>query len=77
MIIKYGRYAYIFAEKRKMSSTHSFNKNTCELVTVLTRTGNILTTNELVKLTMFWPYVFYFTNNDKIYKICPWKKKRT
>ena len=28
-----------------------FSKNTCELVIVLTRTVNILTTNELVKLT--------------------------
>ena len=30
-----------------------FSKNTCELNTVLTRTVNILTTNKLVKLTMF------------------------
>ena len=29
-----------------------FQKNTCELDVVLTRTVNILTTNELVKLTM-------------------------
>ena len=28
-----------------------FQQNTCELDTVLTRTVNILTTNELVKLT--------------------------
>ena len=27
------------------------NKNTCDLDIVLTRTSNILTTNELVKLT--------------------------
>ena len=29
-----------------------FNKHTCELEIVLTRTANILPTNELVKLTM-------------------------
>ena len=29
-----------------------FSKNNCELDTVFTRTVNILTTNELVKLTM-------------------------
>ena len=32
--------------------SHFFSKNTCELDIVLTRTINILTTNELVKLTM-------------------------
>ena len=31
-----------------------FSKNTCELDIVFTRTVNILTTNELVKLTMLW-----------------------
>ena len=31
-----------------------FQQNTCELDIVLTRTVNILTTNELVKLTMLW-----------------------
>ena len=31
-----------------------FSKNTCELEIVLTRIVNILTTNELVKLTMLW-----------------------
>ena len=34
-----------------------FIKNTCELDTVLTRTISILTTNELVKLTMIWTLV--------------------
>ena len=34
--------------------SHFFSKNTCELDIVLTRTVNILTTNELVKLTMLW-----------------------
>ena len=32
--------------------TFFFSKNTCEFDTVLTRTVNILTTNELVKLIM-------------------------
>ena len=34
------------------SYSHFFSKNTCELDIVLTRTVNILITNELVKLTM-------------------------
>ena len=34
------------------SWSHFFSKNTCELDIVLTRTVNILTTNELVKLIM-------------------------
>ena len=33
------------------SYSHFFSKNTCELDIVLTRTVNILTTNELVKLS--------------------------
>ena len=36
------------------SYSHFFSKNTCELDIVLTRTLNILTTNNLVKLTMLW-----------------------
>ena len=38
------------------SYSHFFSKNTCELdiVHVLTKTINILTTNELVRLTMLW-----------------------
>ena len=36
------------------SYSHFFSKNTCELDIVLTRTVNILTTNELVKLMMLW-----------------------
>ena len=38
-----------------------FSKNTCEFGIVLTRTVNILTTNELVKLTTLWttgPWTF-------------------
>ena len=43
----------IFAENAK--ATHIFfSKNASELDIVLTRTVNILTTNELVKLTMLW-----------------------
>ena len=34
--------------------TFFFSKNTCELDIVLTRTVNIFTTNELVKLTTLW-----------------------
>ena len=60
VIIKYGIYANIFAEKlweafAFAKATHSLSaKNTCELDIVLTRTFNILTTNELVKLKMRW-----------------------
>ena len=36
------------------SYSHFFSKNTCEIDIVLTRTVNILTTNELVKLMMLW-----------------------
>ena len=62
LIIKYmyGIYTNIFAEKMWVAFafakvTHSsFSKNTFELDIVPTRTVNILTTNELVKLTMFW-----------------------
>ena len=34
--------------------SHFFSKNTAELDIVLTRTVNILTTNELVTITMLW-----------------------
>ena len=44
--------AFAFAK-----ATHIFfSKNTCELDIVLTRTVNILTTNEFVKLTMLWTF---------------------
>ena len=36
------------------SYSHFFSKNTCEFGIVLTRTVNILTTNELLKLTTLW-----------------------
>ena len=60
MIVKYGIYANIFAEKEWVAfafakATHIFfSKNTCELDTVFTRTVNILITKQLVKLTMLW-----------------------
>ena len=56
-------YTLIFLLKKNVSSfricicksySHLFSKNTCELDIVLNRTINILTTNELVKLTMLW-----------------------
>ena len=34
--------------------SHFFSKNTCEFDIVLTKTSNILTTTELIKLTMLW-----------------------
>ena len=58
LIIKYCIYADIFAEKNESSFcicksySHFFSKNTCELNIILTRTVNILTTNELVQLAM-------------------------
>ena len=43
----------IFLLKKFAKATHIFfQQNTCELDIVLTRTVNILTTNELVKLMM-------------------------
>ena len=51
-LVKYGIYANIFAEKNvssfciSKSYSHFFSKNTCELDILLTRTVNILTTNE-------------------------------
>ena len=45
-------YTLIFLLKKKVKSySHFFSKNTCELDIVHTRTVNILTTYELVKLT--------------------------
>ena len=48
------------------NATHNFfSKNTCELDIVLTRTIEILTTNELVKLMTLWTtgpwFLFYIT----------------
>ena len=64
--------ADIFAEKMWVAfafakATHIFlNKNTCELDIVLTRTVNILTTNELVKLAMLWTTVPWSKNTRKL-----------
>ena len=52
-MIEYGILANIFAEKVRVAHIF-FSKNTCDLYIVLTKTVNILTTNELVKLTMLW-----------------------
>ena len=49
-LLKNMRVAFAFAK-----ATHIFfSKNTCEFDIVLTGTVNVLTTNELVKLTMLW-----------------------
>ena len=49
LIIKYGIYADMFAEKKLSHIFFFVNKNNCELDIVLTRTVNILiTTNEFV-----------------------------
>ena len=49
LIIKYGIYANMFAEKMWVAFAY-----TCELDIVLARTVNILTTYELIKLKMLW-----------------------
>ena len=60
LIIKYGIYTNIFVEKNVnsfcicKSYSHFFSAKIPVNEIVLTRTVNILTTNELVKLTMFW-----------------------
>ena len=68
-----GIYVSIFAEKNVSSFcicqnySHLFSKNNCELDIVLTRLVNILTFNELVKLTMLWttgPRCFKILNLD-------------
>ena len=68
--MKYGKYANIFAEKMwvhlQKLLTFFFSKNTCELDTVLTRTVNILTTNELIKLTMLWTTGLWCVNIEEL-----------
>ena len=59
LVIKYGIYANIFAEKCEyllhlQKLLKFFSKNICELDIVLTSTVNILTTKELVRLKMLW-----------------------
>ena len=47
----------------------AFQQNTCELDAVLTRAVNILTTNELVKLTMLWttgPGLYFAHGQDDL-----------
>ena len=43
---------YMLTFLLKKLLTFFFSKSTCELVIVITRTVNILTSNDLVKLTM-------------------------
>ena len=85
LIIKYGIYTNKFAEKMWVAfAFHIFSKNNCELDIVLTRTVNILTTNELVKLTMLWttgpsvifaaPYLRSVLQNQNTDKPLFWKK---
>ena len=63
-------YRLIVLLKKCAKATHIFfSKNTCELDIVLTRTVNILTTNELVKLTVLWttgPSLWWIFNINKI-----------
>ena len=46
-------YTLIFLLKKKVKATHIFSAKITELDIVLTRTVNLLTINELVKLMMF------------------------
>ena len=77
LIIRYGIYANIFAEKNVSSCcicksySYFFSKNTCELDIILTRTVNILTTNKLVTLTMLW------TTGPWYFSYLPWKHMGT
>ena len=45
---------YFSLETKKLEVFIFFSKNNCWLDIVLTRTNHILTTNEIVKLTIFW-----------------------
>ena len=51
-------FAFAFAK-----ATHIFSNNTCALNTEISRTVNILTTNELVMLTMLWTTGPRFSND--------------
>ena len=76
LIIKYGIYANIFARKMWEAFAFFFSKNTCELDIVLTRIVNILTANELVKLTMLWttgPWYYLLTALDILPLFSTWK----
>ena len=87
LIIKDGIYVNIFAEKNVgsfcicKSYSHFYSKNTCELDIVFTRTVNILTTNELVNLTMLWrtgPWCFVFqkAESDLAYELQSAKERQ-
>ena len=67
-------YSHFFSKCKSYSHFFFFSKNTGEWDIVPTRTFNILTTNELVKLTMLWttwPWCFiqYEPEHDKINKM--------
>ena len=69
-------YTQIFLLKKNVSSfcicksySHFFSKNTRELDIVLTRTVNILSTNKLVKLMMFWTIGPWYSKCPKILNI--------
>ena len=49
------------------SYSHCFSKNTCEFDIVLTRTVNILTTNEFVKLKMLWTTRPWWTHGPRLW----------
>ena len=61
--MKYGIYANIFADI-------FFQQNTCEFSIIHTWTVNILTTNELVKLTILW------TTGPRLLEVKTTKKKK-
>ena len=68
-------YTLIFCWKNLQKLLNYFQKNTCELATVLTRTVNILTTNELINLTMLWttgPSMFWLRKKAPYLKLCIW-----
>ena len=59
------------------SYSHFFSKSTCELEIVFTRTVNILTTYELVKLTMLWttgPWIFPFLTVPSGHTTLKWRR---
>ena len=72
-VIKYGIYANIFAEKNVSSFyicksySHLFSKNNHKLDIVLTRKVNILTINELIRLTLLWTTRPRFFNTSNLF----------
>ena len=66
LFLRMTLYMLIFLLKECEKLLTFFSKNTCELNIVLSRTVNILTTNELVKLTMLWTTGPRFRSMDTI-----------